>query len=364
MPPLLPPISQPASSRGQAARHLLPVLLCGLAVTLCGCRSHGTGGSVNGAASGAAVLVEWQFPMEETSGLPVNPLQRQFIADPSRAALRPALHPGMSEKSEHETEYARTRLIRHATRVANSYIAGRENFTPPFLANVSTATPETLRELIGQGVRIVSFSIGSRGSEDFVGIEDLVREHPEVLFLVSTPHISGNSIGVEALGELPSMLAARGHANILLVGAIDFYDENIERHRAGHPIGSPGNPFFINNQPAPTGARQVFMLTPASINTFCEAAGGTSTAAPCLAALLGLVADKLQARGRIVDAATLIAELDRLTHKAMVREKTDEVREASYFTLDTLLLNAGHPLATAATWRELAPEAPAPRHID
>jgi hypothetical protein len=46
----------------------------------------------------------------------------------------------------------------------------------------------------------------------------------------------------------------------------------------------------------------------------------------------------------------MLAGLAEVTHRAWAREKTGEVHKVRYFTLDTILLNAGQPLVTEAIW--------------
>lgn len=295
-----------------------------------------------------AALVEWQFPTAVTDGLRVDPLQERLCRDESLALLRPAFYPQLSEENSKESELGLARLVKHAERVYLAYAAGREQLERPFLVNISTATPDALRALIQNGVRIVSFSVGSKSR--LAGLDDVVREYPEVLFVVSTPHISGNSISVEELDERPSVLAARGFANVILAGCLEYYSDDIEADRAGRTMGTKDTPFHVVNQPVAPAARQVFMMTGASTRSFAEGFGGSSAAAAHLASLLAMILAHRSALGQPTTAADLLAELDRVTHRTLAREKSGDIHEVRYFTLDTILLNAHRPLVTEAIW--------------
>lgn len=322
--------------------------------------SHGPR-QTGGALSSSVALVDWQFPHESSPTLPVHPRQRALIQDPDALALRPALYPGLSEESEAAKPGGLARLTLHGTRCAGSYAVGREQFTAPFLLNVSTATPAALRRLIDEGLRIVCFSIGARAEEapHLAWLEKLVRERPEVLFLVGTPHISGNGISVETLDEVPSSLAGR-HENVLLVGALAFYDYQLDE-KVEARLGTKENPFHVDNQPST--ARQLYMMNPRSTRVFVEGFGGTSAAAPHLASLLSLVAEARIARGEVVDARSLLKDVEALTHRTMAREKSGLIHEVSYFTLDSILLNAGRPLVHRSIWGDFSDRAPAPLRL-
>jgi hypothetical protein len=313
----------------------------------------------------SVALIEWQFPAETNSLLRVHPLQAEWLGTPSQAALWPALYPQISEASKVESSQSLKRLMKHGERCALAFMLNRKTFTPPFLINVSESTPAVVQNLISAGVRIFCFSIGGRGEDAKLlkWIDSMVQDHPEVLFIVSTPHISGNSIGVQELGEIPSVLATQGRKNVLLVGALRFYDQNIEQHRAGQILGTAANPFFIDNQPVDTHVQQVFIMNDLSTREFVEGFSGTSAAAPHLAGLLGLVAEHLVNQSKPVTADALLAELGRITHRTMAKEKSGVVHEISYFTLDTLLLNAGEPLLKKKIWGEFINESPTPLRI-
>jgi hypothetical protein len=317
------------------------------------------------APAASVALIEWQFPTETNSLLRVHPLQAEFLRTPGQAALWPALYPQMSEASKAESSQGLNRLTKHGERCALAFILNRKSFTPPFLINVAESTPAVVQNLINAGVRIFCFSIGAKGEDAKLlkWIDGMVQDHPEVLFVVSTPHISGNSISVQELGEIPSVLAAQGRKNVLLVGALRFYDQNIEQHKAGQILGTAANPFFINNQPVDTSVRQVFIMNDLSTREFVEGFSGTSAAAPHLASLLGLVAENLVKQSKPVTADALLAELAQITHHTMAQEKSGVVHEVSYFTLDTLLLNAGEPLLRKKIWGDFINEAPVPLRI-
>jgi hypothetical protein len=313
----------------------------------------------------AVALIEWQFPTDQPPSLPIHPQQRRWLSCPQSLAFGPSLYPNLSEESKKQTAYGLNRLTKHGERCAHAYAAGRVNFTPPFLLNVSTATPQAVKTLIQAGVRIFCFSIGGRGEDArlLAWVESAARDNRDVLFVVSTPHISGNSISVEKLAEVPSVLATRGISNILLVGVLRFYEDNLQMHRDGRRLGSADNPFSVDNQPVNTDVPQIFMMNDMSIREFVDGISGTSVAAPQLASLLGLIAEELLRQGKPVTATTLQAELRRITHRTHAREKSGEVHVVSYFTQDTVLLNAGRPLISKAIWGELLNDAPAPLRI-
>lgn len=300
--------------------------------------------SAPGAASVA--LIEWQFPTSPS--LSVHPLQQRVAED---ASLAPALYPNLSEANATESEWGLSRLVEHAERVHHAFVAGRDGIDPPFLLNISTRTPDAVRAVVAHGARVVSSSAGS--TDTLTGLEAVVAEHPDVLFVAATPHISGNSIPVEAIGELPSILAVRGVPNVILAGCVEFYGDGVDAARAGQPLGTEQNPLHVDNQPAGD-ARQVFLLSCRSTRAFAEGLGGTSAAAPHLASLLALIVGARTARGLPTSTDDAWADLDRVTHRGLAREKTGEVREVSFFTLDTVLLAAGRPLVTESIWGEVA----------
>lgn len=101
-------------------------------------------------------LIEWQFPTSPAAPLPVDPAQTAWLADPSRAALWPALSPTLSEAHATDPEWSRERLERHGAQVNAAYVAGRAEVPPAYLLNVSAATPASLDAVVGEGVSIVS----------------------------------------------------------------------------------------------------------------------------------------------------------------------------------------------------------------
>jgi len=305
-----------------------------------------------------AALVEWQFPTAVSAELRVDPLQEQLCRDEAQAGLRPAFYPQLSEENANEKEFMLAKLIQHAESVYRAYAAGREQFELPVLLNISTATPDALRALIARGVRIVSFSVGSK--TELAGLDSVIRDHPEVLFVVATPHISGNSISVEDLGERPSVLATPKYPNVILAGCLEYYSGDIDAHTAGHPLGTKETPFHVNNQPVALTARQYFMMTGKSTQAFAPGFGGSSAAAAHLASLLAMILAHESALGRGTTARDLLAELDRITHPAMAREKTGEIHEVRFFTIDTILLNAHRPLVTEEIWWGGVKEHPEP----
>lgn len=314
-----------------------------------------------GSLVAAVAIVDWQFPMAGDPGVAVHPRQRELLANPARRSLLPALHPNLSEANASSSEWSLERLGKHARRCAASFALGRTDASA-FLLNVSAATPAVLEVLADEGLRIVSMSIGGRDEEarHLDWVERLARAHPELLFVVSTPHISGNSITVEALGEVPSVLATRGLPNVLLVGVLR--DHDLE-DPALPPPGTKERPFHVDNQPVGESARQVYMVNGRSTRVFVEGFGGTSAAAPHLAALLALIATHRQSRGETIDASALLEELDALCLSVWAREKSGHVHEVKSFTLDTVLLNAGRPLVSEAIWGVHAGRAAPPRRI-
>ena len=308
-----------------------------------------TAGPVRVAGPGVA-LVEWQFPLEaDADGLRAHPHQRALTEDPHHAAMRPAFFPALSDENQSETAHMMNKLTRHARQVSQSFGAGRESSMPPFLLNISAVLPDALEHLIAhEAVRILSFSSGSKSR--LAGLDALLVAHPEVVLVAATPHISGNHDSVELLAERPSILAARGVPNVVLAGCLAFYEDGVEADRAGQPLGSRDNPFSIDNQPVQVEAPQVFMMNCRSGASFAPGAGATSAAAPHLANLLALIGERLAARGAPPTAGEMLAGLAAVTHRAWAREKTGEVHEVRYFTLDTILVNAGRPLVTEAIW--------------
>lgn len=317
------------------------------------------------AAFTAVAIVDWQFPVEQPPTLSIPPLQRRWLAE--AVPFAPALYPNLSEASKAENPHALARLTKHGSRCARAYAAGRSRFNPPFLLNASVTTPAAVQALIRAGVRIFCLSIASNEADSRLlqWTKTVATEHPDVLLVVSTPHISGNSISVEQIAELPSILAIRGQKNVLLVGVLQFYDDTIRAHREGHKAGTAANPFYIDNQPAGANAQQVFMLNDRSTREFVEGFSGTSAAAPHLASLLGLLAEDLVRSGHPtpLSADVLLKSLDAVLHRAEAKQKTGEVHGVSYFTLDTILRNAVRPLITSAIWGDLIKDAPAPRLI-
>lgn len=313
-------------------------------------------------APAAVALVEWQFPTSPSAAIRVHSRQAALRDDPARAPRRPAFYPELSEQNTDEGESALARLVRHAERTYQAYAAGRPQFAPPFLVNISKETPGALRAVIAEGVRIVAFSSGAKTT--LAGLDEVVREHPEVLFVVATPHISGNSISVEALDERPSVLSTRGHRNVLLAGCLRYYEADLEAERAGQTLGTRENPFTVTNQPVASEARQVFMMSCESTRAFAEGFGETSAAAPHLASLLELAHARRAARGLTSTASELLAELARVTHRTWAREKSAEVHEVPFFTLDTVLLNARRPLVTERVWWGGIAGHPAPISLD
>ncbi len=333
--------------RSVAALAVLAILVAG-----CASREAGKAGSANSAPKPAVArgvaLVEWQFPTTVSAELRVHPLEEQLCLDDAHAGLRPALYPQLSEENEKEPAFSLARLVGHSESTYRAYAAGREEFELPVLVNISRETPGALRVLIDRGVRIVSFSVGSKTR--LAGIDAVIRDHPEVLFVAATPHIPGNSTGIEVLDERPSVLALRDYPNVILAGSVDYYDGDLDSHRAGRALGTKDTPFHVTSQPAARAARQYFMMTARSTQAFAPGFGGSSAAAAHLAGLLAMIIGHEAERGRGTSPADLLAELDRVTHRAFAREKSGDIHEVSYFTLDTILLNAQRPLVTETIW--------------
>ena len=140
----------------------------------------------------SVALVDWQFPTTASTEIRVHPLQRLLLQDKAHASLRPAFYPHLSEENAKDSERGLAKLVQHAERTYRAYVAGRKRLGWPFLLNISEKTPAAMRLLIAHGVRVFSFSSGSKTR--LAGLEAVVRDHPAVLFVVATPHISGNSI--------------------------------------------------------------------------------------------------------------------------------------------------------------------------
>ncbi|MDY0001039.1 MAG: S8 family serine peptidase [Polyangia bacterium] len=323
--------------------------------------SRVTGGRPPASSDGLVALMDWQFPTVLSDSLRVSPRQLTMLEDENIAHLRPAFHPALSELNADEKEWGLGKLTQHARRTYLAYVAGRERFPRPFLLNISTHTAAALRLLIAGGVRIFSTSSGSRSR--LGALDAVVRESPDVLFVVAAPHIKGNSISVEELNERPSVLAVRGNPNVILVGCLAYYDHHLKDHRAGKKLGSMENPFSITSQPVSQTARQVFMMSCNASDAFAEGFGGTSAAAPHLASLLALLWEDLSARGKPVTAAALLSGLDGLLHRTRARDKQGRVFEVSYFTLDTILANSKRPLITDRIWWGGLSDHPSPLSI-
>lgn len=301
-------------------------------------------------------LVEWQFPTTTTADLRVDPLQEQLIAEDARRAR--AFYPNLSTENKREDDYGLKTLTDHAESSYRAYAAGRADAAPPFLLNISPRLPAALQAVIDHGVRVVSFSVGSKHRLD--GLDDVVRANPGVLFVVSTPHLPSDEQSVEAFGERPSVLATGGFPNVLLAGCLRYRGTQIDDDRAGKPLGTAANPFLVENQPTATTTPQRFMMSCDSSRMY-GGAGSTSSAAPHLASLLQLILERRSDLGLTTTAADALADLDRVTHRAMAVEESGEVHEVSYFTLDTVLLNAHQPLLTDSIWCcELAHPDPLP----
>ena len=231
--------------------------------------------------------------------------------------------------------------------------------TPPLLLNFSSATPKAIELLILNGVRVFSISSALNGQK-WIELENVIRKNPEVIFVIATPHISGNSISVDDLDESPNRLAKEGLANVILAGSLKTYSYHEQKHTAGKRLGTAENAFAIDNQPGAERAKQFYMLNPESSSSFGLKIGGSSVAAPHLAQLVILAIANLKKFGSAVTVERVVGRL----HAVMDETQAiswGSTRKVSFFTLDTVLINLNEPLRTAEIWPAAIGELSPPR---
>ena len=290
-------------------------------------------------------IVEWQFPTSEAAQLQTHLLQKELG---EKENIKNAIYPNLSEVNEGSSPYEIEKFAQHAINVYKSFVAGRSHFSKPFLINISDYTPYIIKKLINEGVRIFSFSSVIRDFE-WEALEDLIKSNPDVLFFVSTAHISGNSIPQEKLNETPSRLAFEKVPNVILVGCLEYYAYHIEAHDQGKTLGSKENPYSIDNQPVKK-ATQYFMMNCRSSGVFAKRFGGTSAATPYLASLASMTLKYLKSKNLPLTRSNVLGQMKRLFHKTFAIEKDRSLREVSFFSIDTILKNAGEPLITDRIW--------------
>lgn len=230
-----------------------------------------------------AALVEWQFPLDDLgAGAPISPLQARLPA--AHPTLAPAFAPNASELSASDPPGLQARLQRHAAEVAEAY-ASDPSAPPALHLQVSAA----LEAAYPAGLRVVSFSLGSDAHLGWMDAH--LAAHPEVLFVVATPHISGNSVSIEVVDERPAILAATA-PNVLLVGCLEAPTEErpVDPARplweGDGPRGDARAPATVDNQPRERPAPIVFVEGCRARAERWGGPGGTSSAAPWVAAHL------------------------------------------------------------------------------
>lgn len=234
-----------------------------------------------------AALVEWQFPLDDLgAGAPISPLQARLPA--AHPTLAPAFAPNASELSASDPPGLQARLQRHAAEVAEAY-ASDPSAPPALHLQVSAALPAALEAAYPAGLRVVSFSLGSDAHLGWMDAH--LAAHPEVLFVVATPHISGNSVSIEVVDERPAILAANAD-NLLLVGCLEAPTEErpVDPARplweGDGPRGDARAPATVDNQPRERPAPIVFVEGCRARAERWGGPGGTSSAAPWVAAHL------------------------------------------------------------------------------
>lgn len=311
-------------------------------------------------------IVEWQFPWETADQLATHPLQNVLRSDPAFATST-AIYPNWASGGRRPAPGSERNdpISKHGAGVYGSFVAGRRQFTKPLLLNLNDDTPRVLERMIREGVRVFSFSSAIRGQESKLSkeLEKVIKNHPEVLFFVATPHIAGNNIPVGELNETPSRLALQGVPNVILVGCLEHYPDNILADQSGKKLGTAKNPFVIDNQPF-TGAQQLFMMNGRSTQAVGGLPnGGTSAATAHLASLTSMVITSMKSRGLPIKRENIMRELKSLMHKTKAQEKNGTIKDVEYFTIDTILANAKAPLITESIWLPGYTGFPAPKLI-
>ncbi|MFC1610941.1 hypothetical protein ACFL6C_08275 [Myxococcota bacterium] len=309
----------------------------------------------------AVAIIEHQWTVEEEPRLAVHPLQTELNSE-SRFALKSAFYPNwggiLDDARDPDAAYQEGYKV-HDERVYATQKAGRSTQVNPFLLNLSRNLPEAIEQLIEAGVKVFSISIAVCRGARWRELDTVIRAHPDVLFFVANAHIDGNNTTLKELKDYPQYMALEGVPNVILVGTMDYYRSHVATHRDGMSLGSTDNPFDIHTQPA-NDACQYFMVGTRAPKQAFNGEGASSGATPLLASLTGLVIKSMKARGIPLQRDRILEELEKLFHRAHAREKDGRVHEVSYFTIDTLRLNAGEDPLPDATWWDDVLEHPQP----
>lgn len=230
-------------------------------------------------ASGVAALVEWDFDPSRKFDVP----SPQFSLAQSGDG---AFYPNLSPLSE-----GVGKVRNHAGLVYDAFMFGGSS--PPFLLNLSPTLPTAIEQVIQAGVRIVSFSIAFLRGAHFASFERVIADNPEVIFVVSAPHIPGNFVSISALDEYPSKLGGR-FPNVILAGCASS---------AGGKAGTQLDPFRIENQRSD--AAQIFYMKDCQANSV-PGPEATSEAAPRLSRIFVQSLNLLSAARQKTDSDFLI----------------------------------------------------------
>lgn len=303
-------------------------------------------------------IIDAEFPTRRSRHVQVHPLQEKLSnGDGAFYPNKPTSDLPIVLDLEPE---ALKRLNKHGLDAYKSIVAGRTTFPKPFLMNESSNLATGMQSVIDAGVRVFSISMGFELINE-ASIEAVIRKNPEVIFVVSTPHIAGNSITVKELNQTPSRLALR-YKNVILAGSMEFRNYHLEREGERGPVGSRNNDFEITSQESER-AREYFMLNTETSQEFAPGFGQSSAAAPHLANLLSLVIRKLKASGEPTTRDRIIENLDAIMHEAFGSPAYHKTKRVKFFTLDTVLANLRKPLITNKIWPPNYQGDTAPRKI-
>ncbi len=271
----------------------------------------------------SAAIVEWDFAPE--GKYKVNPLQAEVQNLPH---LKDSFYPNKSPYHDSVGDNYRG----HSELVYKTHVLGRTKFNPPFLINISRHLPEVIEALVDKGVRIFSFSIGFLDRTTWKEFEDAVIRHPEVLFIVATPHYPGKITTIRELDEYPSKLTLLPSVkNVLLAGCLSYNGMGAKER------GSKENPYTIDNEQ--TEAAPIFYLRYCNmVGTYSGSPfGGTSAAAPTMATLSSLLLQKLPKKSQ--KASQLLTEMTKLMKKTYAVESTEggpRLKQVRYFDFETV----------------------------